>query len=211
MGRRAALALRVHWVAHGLVERRPGDSLRVRLSLYNSSGTSSVVREVLGPSDHLAGIGDSISLRILRLVAPRSVSLYDPVGGFAGVPLPALKAFLQGEAAFAHDSWALAQRYYETALDLDHTFALAEWRLANVKHWRRISREPDLADIYRRHATRFRHSDRRLIEALLEPDLERRFVRLENEIRAAGRRRLFALAPGRGAVPPGPAGGPGNG
>jgi tetratricopeptide (TPR) repeat protein len=182
-GASAARALQVHWVVHGLVERRPGDSLRVRLSLYDSSGTSSVVREVLGPSGHLAGIGDSISLRILRLVAPRSVNLYDPVGGFAGVPLPALKAFLQGEAAFARDSWALAQRYYERALDLDPAFALAEWRLANVKHWRRLSRGPDLADIYRRHASRFRQSDRRLIEALLEPDLERRFVRLENEIR----------------------------
>jgi tetratricopeptide (TPR) repeat protein len=182
-GASAARALQVHWVAHGLVERRPGDSLRVRVSLYDSSGTSSVVREVLGPSGHLVAIGDSISLRILRLVAPRSVSLYDPVGGFAGVPLSALKAFLQGEAAFAHDSWALAQRYYETALDLDPAFALAEWRLANVKHWRRLSREPHLADIYRRHAARFRQSDRRLIEALLEPDLGRRFVRLEHEIR----------------------------
>jgi tetratricopeptide (TPR) repeat protein len=182
-GASAARALKVHRVAYGLAERRPGDSLRVRLSLYDSSGTSSVVREVLGPSAHLAGIGDSISLRILQLVAPRSVSLYDPVGGFAGVPLAALKAFLQGEAAFAGDSWALAQRHYEAALDLDPTFALAEWRLANVKHWRRLSREPDLADIYRRHAARFRQSDRRLIEALLEPVLERRFVRLESEIR----------------------------
>jgi tetratricopeptide (TPR) repeat protein len=182
-GASATRALKVHRVAYGLVERRPGDSLRVRLSLYDSSGTASVVGEVRGPSGHLAAIGDSLSLRILRLVAPRSVSLYDPVGGFAGVPLAALRAFLQGEAAFAHDSWALAQSYYETALDRDPTFALAEWRLANVKHWRRLSREPDLAGIYRRHAARFRQSDRRLIEALLEPDLERRFVRLESEIR----------------------------
>jgi hypothetical protein len=182
-GASATRALKVHRVVYGLVERRPGDSLRVRLSLYDSSGTASIVGEVRGPGSHLAAIGDSLSLRILRLVAPRSVSLYDPVGGFAGVPLGALKAFLQGEAAFAHDSWALAQGYYETALDRDPTFALAEWRLANVKHWRRLSREPDLADIYRRHAARFRQSDRRLIEALLEPDLKRRFIRLESEIR----------------------------
>lgn len=181
-GASAARALQVHWVAHGLVERRRGDTLRVRLSLYDSRGTSSVVREVLGPSGHLAEIGDSIGLRIVRLVAPRSTSLYDPVSGFAGVPLPALKAFLQGEAAFAHDAWALAQRHYERALDLDRTFALAEWRLANVKHWRRLTREPDLADIYRRQAAHFRERDRRLVEALLEPDLELRFVKLEHEI-----------------------------
>ena len=140
-----------------------------RLSLYDSSGTSSVVREVLGPSGHLAGIGDSISLRDPAARRSPLREFVRPGGRLRGRAAPALKAFLQGEAAFAHDSWALAQRYYETALDLDPAFALAEWRLANVKHWRRLSREPDLADIYRRHAARFRQSDRRLIEALLEP------------------------------------------
>ena len=85
----------------------------------------------------LAALGDSISLAIIRVVAPRRSGL-EP-GVFAGVPLTALKAFLQGEAAFARDQWALAQRQYEEAVGIDSTFALADWRLANVKRWRRVS------------------------------------------------------------------------
>jgi tetratricopeptide (TPR) repeat protein len=179
----AARALRVHWVAHGLVDRRPGNVLRVRLSLYDSAGATSVLPEVRGPGSDLAALGDSISLSIIRVVAPRSDKLYEPVGGFAGVPLAALKAFLQGEAAFARDAWALAQRHYEIALGVDSTFALADWRLANVRHWRRLPPGIDLAAVYQRHSSRLRPRDRMLIQALLEPDLEIRFTKLDSVIR----------------------------
>jgi tetratricopeptide (TPR) repeat protein len=178
----AARALRAHWVGHGLVDRRPGDVLRVRLSLYDSTGSTSVLPEVRGPGSDLAALGDSISLSIIRVVAPRSDKLYEPVVGFAGVPLAALKAFLQGEAAFAQDAWALAQRYYELALGADSTFALADWRLANVRHWRRLPPGLGLAGVYRRHASRLRPRDRLLIKALLEPDLEIRFAELDRVI-----------------------------
>lgn len=179
----AAQALQAHWVAHGLVDRRPGRVLRVRLSLYSSAGATKVLPEVQGPAGDLAALGDSISLGIIRAVAPRSDRLYGPLGGFAGVPLGALKAFLQGEAAFARDAWELAQRYYEIALAADSTFALADWRLANVKHWRRLSHGLDLAGVYQRHAFRVRPRERALIQALLEPDLEIRLARLDSVIR----------------------------
>ncbi len=181
-GSSATRELRTHWVAHGLVDRRPGDVLRVRLSLYDSSGATRVLPEVRGPASDLAALGDSISLRILHVVAPRSNQLYEPAGGFAGVPLPALKSFLQGEAALARDAWALAQRQYEIALRIDSTFALADWRLANVAQWRRLPQGSDLAAVYRRHASRLRPRDRMLIQALLEPDLAIRFARLDSVI-----------------------------
>ena len=181
-GSSATRELRAHWVAHGLVDRRPGDVLRVRLSLYDSSGTTRVLPEVRGPARDLAALGDSIGLRILSVVAPRFDRLYQPAPGLSGVPLPALKAFLQGEAALARDAWALAQRHYEIALGIDSTFALAAWRRANVMRWRRLPEEADLAAVYRRHATRLRSRDRMLIQALLEPDLATRFARLDSAI-----------------------------
>lgn len=179
----AARALRAHWVAHGLVVRRPGDVLLVRLSLYDSLGAKDPIDDVFGSANDLAALGDSITLQIIRVVAPRPDSPYEPVAGFVGVPLAALKAFLRGEAAFAQDAWALAQQYYEIALRADSTFALAEWRLANVKHWRRLPYTFDLGSVYRRHASRLRPHDRRLIEALLEQDLELRFAKLDSAIR----------------------------
>ena len=175
----AAHDLQAHWLAHGLVDRRPGDLLRVRLALYDSVGTRHVLPEVRAPAHDLAALGDSVTLQIVRVVAPRADSLYEPVPGLAAVPVAALRAFLQGEGAFARDAWASAQRYYEIALEHDSTFALAEWRLANVRRWRRLPYEGDLRAVYQRHAARFRSRDRLMIEALLEPDLERRFRQLD--------------------------------
>jgi tRNA A-37 threonylcarbamoyl transferase component Bud32 len=184
-GSEAARALRVHWAAHGLVERGPGESLRVRMALYDSTGTRQTLGEVLGSAHNLAGIGDSLALLVVRAVAPRPDNLFEPVEGLGRVPLAALKEFLQGEAAFAQDAWSGAQRHYERALGLDSTFALAEWRLANVKRWRRLPYEGDLRSVYRKHVARLRTADRRLIEALLEPDLELRFALLDSLV--AGR------------------------
>jgi hypothetical protein len=178
----ASRTLRTHWVAHGVVDRRPDDTLRVRLALYDSTGARSVVPEVRGLASDLAALSDSISLGIIRVVAPRAGARYEPVSGLEEVPLAALKAFLQGEAAFARDAWALAQRHYEIALEIDSTFALADWRLANVKHWRRLSHGLDLRGVYRRHGTRLRPRERMLIEALLEPDLEIRLARLDSVV-----------------------------
>jgi tRNA A-37 threonylcarbamoyl transferase component Bud32 len=179
-GANAARALQVHWAAHGLVVRGPGDALRVRMALYDSTGTRQVLGELRGSSRDLAALGDSLARRVVRTVDPRSDALFEPLEDLARVPLEALKAFLQGEAAFAQDAWSGAQRFYELALVADSTFALADWRLTNVKRWRRLPYEGDLRSVYRRHAARLRASDRELIEALLEPDLERRFARLDS-------------------------------
>jgi hypothetical protein len=184
-GASAAAALKVHWAAHGLVIRGPGDALRVRMALYDSTGNRRVLGELRGSARDLTAIGDSLALRVVRAVDPRSDALFEPVQGLGRVPLGALKEFLRGEAAFAQDAWAGAQRHYELAVATDSTFALAEWRLADVKRWRRLPYEGSLRAVYRRHAARLRGPDRELIEALLEPDLERRFRLLDSIV--AGR------------------------
>jgi tetratricopeptide (TPR) repeat protein len=177
----AAGALRALWVAHGVVDRRPDGALRVRASLYDSAGATRVLPEVRSPAGDLALLADSLGLAILRVLAPLADRGLEP-SGFTGVPLTALKAFLQGEAASVRDQWALAQRYYEEAVAIDSTFALADWRLANIKRWRRFSVGPELAAVYAKHASRLRPRDRFLLEALLEPDLEVRLAKLDTAI-----------------------------
>ncbi|HET7471359.1 MAG TPA: hypothetical protein VFJ81_16875 [Gemmatimonadales bacterium] len=178
----AARALHARWAAHGLVTRAPGGTLRIRMALYDSTGNRQPLGEVRGTERDLAGLGDSLALRIVRAAAPRTDSLFEPMKGLGRVPLPALSEFLQGEAAFAQDAWALAQRHYEQAFALDSTFALAAWRIANVKRWRRLPYDDDLEALYRVHASRLRSSDRDLVAALLEPDLDLRFARLDSVI-----------------------------
>ena len=151
-----ARALHARWAAHGLVIRGPGGRLRIRMALYDSTGVRQPLGEIQGSERDLAGIGDSLALRIVRTAAPRSDSLFEPMRGLGRVPLPALEEFLQGEAAFAQDAWALAQRHYEQALALDSTFALAGWRLANVKRWRRLPYDEDLRALYRQRASQLR-------------------------------------------------------
>lgn len=189
--RAVARRLRVHWVAHGFIKRGADGALQVWLTLYDSAGSKTVVPEVRGPADDLTALGDSVTLQLVREIAPRADSLYEPVKGLDRVRPQALRAFLKGEDAFAQDAWSRAQRFYEVARDLDTNFALAEWRLANVKRWRRLPYEGDLREVYRKFATRFRPRDSMLIAALLEPDLATRLARLEGAV---------ALAPADGYV-----------
>ncbi|HKU61782.1 MAG TPA: protein kinase [Gemmatimonadales bacterium] len=178
----AARALHVRWAAHGVVTRASGGMLRIRLALYDTGRRHQTLDEVLGPERDLAGLCDSLALRIVRAAAPRTDSLFEPMKGLGRVPLPALKEFLQGEVAFAQDAWTLAQHHYELAFALDSTFALAAWRIANVKRWRRLPYDDDLRTLYRDHAEQLRPTDRDLVAALLEPDLDVRFARLDSVI-----------------------------
>ena len=180
----AARALNAHWVAHGQLARR-GDSVRVRLTLYDSSGGRTPLPEVRGSLEDFGGLGEQLALQLLRTVAPDLEPLYRPLPEIADVPVGALKAFLHGEAAFARDAWTRAERSYAAAVELDSSFALAWWRLANVKRVRRQPYEFDLRTFYARHGDRLRPTDRAAIEALLEPNVERRLAMLEAAVAGA--------------------------
>jgi hypothetical protein len=180
----AARDLNAHWVAHGLAHQR-GDTVWVRLTLYDAAGAKTPLPELRGSIQDFAALGDTLAIHVLRAAAPDLEPLYRGVADISGVPLVALKAFLQGEAAFDRDAWAMAERDYETAIKADSGFALARWRLANVKRWRRLPYEFDLRAFYDSLGGRLRQGDRALVEALLEPDVERRLARMEAAVAAA--------------------------
>lgn len=173
-----ARELKVHWLAHGVVGHRR-DSLRVGLALYDSTGRKIPIPEVRVPKGDLGVLSDTIAVLLVRAIAPHLAASYRVVGDLGNVRLSTLREFLRGEAAFQQDAWASAERHYEAAIDLDSTFALAAWRLANLKRWRRLRPGTDLPSLYDRPDGRLRPLDRALIAALREPELGARLARLD--------------------------------
>jgi tRNA A-37 threonylcarbamoyl transferase component Bud32 len=177
----AARDLRVQWLAHGRLEHQR-DSLLVRLTVYDSAGRKMPIPEVRAPASDLGALGDTLALSLVRAIAPQLAESYRVVGELGGVSLGAQREFLRGEAAFQQEAMSLAERHFESALDLDSSFALAAWRLANVKRWRRLSYDRDLRKLYERGDARLRPLDQQLIAALNESDIRVRLVRLDSVI-----------------------------
>jgi tetratricopeptide (TPR) repeat protein len=177
----AARSLRVHWLAHGLLEHHR-DSMRVRLTVYDSAGRKLPISEIRARASDLGSLADTLAVSLVKTVAPHLAQAYRVIGDVGGVSLGAQREFLRGEAAFQQDAWSLAERHFESALDLDSTFALAAWRLANVKRWRRLPYDDDLRHLYGRDDARLRPLDRDLIAALNEPAIEVRLARLDSVI-----------------------------
>ena len=177
----AASQLRVHWLGHGQLEHI-GDSVHARLTLYNPAGHRTPIAELRFGAGDLGPLSDSLAVLVVRAIAPQLAGSYRVVGDLAEVRLAALGQFLRGEGAFQQDAWATAEHRYAAALDLDSSFALAAWRLANVKRWRRLPYENDLRSLSARHGSRLRPLDRALIAALLEPDLGIRLGQLDSVV-----------------------------
>ncbi|HEX6434709.1 MAG TPA: hypothetical protein VFZ87_10725, partial [Gemmatimonadales bacterium] len=177
----AARELRAHWVTHGLLERQ-GDSLRVRVSLYDVQGRVTVLPEIRAHQGDLGGLSDTLAVTLVRYIAPQLAGAYRVVGDLGDVPLPALRQFLRGDAAFQRDQWALAEQHFQAALAVDSSFALAAWRLANVKSWRRLPTAEELRPLYQRERATLRPLDDRLIAALSQSDLRARITQLEQAI-----------------------------
>ncbi|MFL5476891.1 MAG: protein kinase domain-containing protein [Gemmatimonadales bacterium] len=173
----AARELRAHWVTHGVVEHQ-GDSLRVRVTLYEGGGRVTPLPEVRSHQADLGGLSDTLALKLVRSIAPQLAGSYRVVGDLGNEPLPALRQFVQGDEAFDRDQWARAEQHFEAALALDSSFALAAWRLANVRVLRRVP-ATDLEPLYQRPGARLRPLDALLIAALRQPNIAERLRQLE--------------------------------
>jgi tetratricopeptide (TPR) repeat protein len=121
----------------GLVGTPSG--VRINAELYDLSDG----REVLqvsreGPADSVLALVSGVSVELTRellaqtggdlIAAPRTASLTTS-------SLPALRAYLEGEAAFRRSDFATAVAAYERAVGTDSTFALAWFRLSDSYGW----------------------------------------------------------------------------
>jgi tRNA A-37 threonylcarbamoyl transferase component Bud32/tetratricopeptide (TPR) repeat protein len=169
----------------------------VQLQVVNAQGQSVLQTVVRGDASDPIGLSDSIALQLVGKVLPSSEPLYRSAGALSGVSGPATRAFLFGEDASERDAWLTAERHYRRAIELDSTFVLAAWRLANARRWMPLRAEPplpvDFQELYRAHGAKLPRLERELIEAQFAASGAARFARYETAIVLSRRNAYPAL------------------
>jgi tetratricopeptide (TPR) repeat protein/TolB-like protein len=126
---------------YGLMGSMVGSPAGVRINaeLYDLSNGEEIVQVFTeGPADSVLALVGALSVSLTRdllaetgqdlIAAPRTASL-------TTTSLPALRAYLEGEAVFRRSDFAGAVAAYERAVETDSTFALAWFRLADAYGW----------------------------------------------------------------------------
>ena len=84
------------------------------------------------------GAADSLPQLVDRLIArliTEGADAAQAVDGLANTPLPALRLYLEGHAAYRRGEYSDAVMRFSKALDIDSTFALAGMALASAAGW----------------------------------------------------------------------------
>lgn len=116
-----------------------GDDLRLQAELVDvESGDDVGAGRVQGPTDSVPALVDRLSIEVagdlLRAGGSEVLTAHSAASRTTS-SLPALKAYLEGEANFRHGDLEAARTAYERAVDADSTFALAHLRLSQVYGW----------------------------------------------------------------------------
>ena len=107
--------------------------LVITASLLGSSRGDSIARlSVEGPPDSLAWLVDQLAARLLAETSAEGASR---APGLTSTSLPALRAYLDGQARLRRVDVFGAARDFERALDADSTFALAALGLRMASSW----------------------------------------------------------------------------
>jgi serine/threonine protein kinase/tetratricopeptide (TPR) repeat protein len=117
----------------GSVHRLSVDSVRITGMIYDVL-TESLLGEasVVGPELRLPELTDSLVIEFLRVLSrARRISPFRVPT--VGRQIPTLKAYLSGEHHFRRTNWDSAQMFFERAVELDPSFALAYHRLYVIR------------------------------------------------------------------------------
>ena len=89
------------------------------------------------PADSIFGLVDRLTLEILGLIPRDRASAMPPaeLSRASTASLPALKAYMEGEALFRRLEFVRAADAYGRAIEADSAFALARWRLGLARQW----------------------------------------------------------------------------
>jgi serine/threonine-protein kinase len=133
--------------------------------LETASGRSVGRASVEGPLENLGELVNRLTAELLATQAGERQRLKD----LSALSLPALRAYLDGEAALRQGRWDAAAQRFDAALDADSTFAQAALGLAEAAEWQAAGdggRGERLAWAYR---DRLSPSDRDLLLVHLGP------------------------------------------
>jgi serine/threonine-protein kinase len=118
----------------GSIQASGPDSVHVSATLVNvSTGRSLGDVDARDAATHIDRLCDSLTVGLLRELG-RVRTITATLGGSLGSSsLPAIKAYLQGEQWFRVSNWDSAGVYYDRAIGLDSSFALA-WATSGLVH-----------------------------------------------------------------------------
>ena len=122
---------------YGVVGALVGNPAGIRLTadlydLSNGEKVVSVTKE--GPAEDVLGLASALSVELVRdlMGATGQGTIQDVrLDAITTTSLPALRDYLEGEAAYRIGDFAAAVRSYESAVQQDSLFALAWLRLSN--------------------------------------------------------------------------------
>ena len=114
------------------------DNITVTAALIDVEGLNErATARATGTSANYATLVDSVAAALLSKEAGEEHHLYM----LKSYPLPALRAYLDGRKMYHRGRYTDAQRFYETALDIDSTLVLAAMGLVVTSNNIRISNE----------------------------------------------------------------------
>lgn len=147
-----------------------GTLLHIDARLWDADSTGALVEEALveGPADSLFVLIDRLAGQLLGSQLERSGSGLVATARATTHSLDALKAYLEGEAAYRRLELPVAVDYFQRAVELDSTFAMAHYRLSVAAAWGgsgRMEMAEPASDAALRHVDRLPQRERALVHA----------------------------------------------
>lgn len=124
-------------VLHGSVVGS-GQQLHLTAEVLERNGRSTPPATVEGPLDSLSALVDKLTAAVLASEAGESHRLAD----LTTHSLPALRAYLDGQASYRADRFEAAVGQFSRALEIDSTFALAALGLRSAAGWTAYNAAP---------------------------------------------------------------------
>jgi DNA-binding SARP family transcriptional activator/tetratricopeptide (TPR) repeat protein len=176
-------------LGHALATR--GRLILSAVLLDAKTGIATSVPAVAGPMDSLPQLVDQFAAAVL---ARLSVETTREQQSLAGVPLSAVRAYLEGRQAFRDGRFLKAAASYTDALEVDSTFALAAMGLAETLDWLRSPEAYPAGLRAWKLRDRLGARNRAVLEGMLGPRYPAATPTVE---RVAAWERALALAPDR--------------
>lgn len=168
-----ARAIGARWAVVGNAVAN-GPNVRLLAEVYDlEDGSRSLgERQLDGAQDSMFSLVNRLTVEVVGLMAEGGVAEIPPIdlASVTTSSLPALKAFLAGEAAFRRADYESAIPAYVEAVETDTTFALAHYRLGDAYGWIESLQGEHVLEEYRaaeRFADRLPRRDATLLEVSL--------------------------------------------
>jgi tetratricopeptide (TPR) repeat protein len=132
-----------------------------------SEGDRGVQASVEGSTDSLTALVDGLTAQLLARGAGESGQR---LASLTSTSLPALRAYLEGQATYRSGRYVDAERLFREAIDLDPSFALAALGLVSARHWTRNGFDREAISIAWSHRQRLSERDAALLTAMAGPN-----------------------------------------